>query len=144
MVSTFNLIIVRTFFTSIPTELQEAAFIDGANDIYVFVRLVLPLSAPVLAVMVLRYGVEHWNSWFSAILYLSERSKYPLQIILRDILVLSSAASMAEDAAITDRELISEGIKYATMVVATLPIMCLYPFLQKHFAKGVMIVALKG
>lgn len=143
-ISTYNMIIVRTFFQSIPVELQEAAFIDGANDIYIFAKVILPLSKPVMAVMVLYYGVGHWNSWFSAILYLSERSKYPLTLILREILIQVRAAANADDVSTMDREQISEGIKYATMVVAILPIICLYPFLQKHFAKGVMIGALKG
>ena len=143
-VSTWNLIIMKTFFqNTIPVELQEAAFIDGASDIRVFWQIILPLSAPVIAVMTLFYGVGHWNSWFSSLLYISDRSKYPLQIILREILIQSSTQEMS-GGAISDQEMIGEGIKYATMVVATVPILCLYPFLQKHFVKGVMIGAIKG
>lgn len=143
-VSTWNMIIMRTFFqNSIPMELQEAAFIDGANDISVFWRIIIPLSTPIIAVMVLFYGVGYWNSWFSALLYISDRSKYPLQIILREILIQSTTENMS-GGAITDQEMIGEGIKYATMVVATVPIMCLYPFLQRYFVKGVMIGAIKG
>lgn len=143
-VSTWNMIIMRTFFrNSIPVEMQEAAFIDGANDLGVFWRIVLPLSTPIIAVMALFYGVGHWNSWFPALLYISDRKKYPLQIILREILIQSNTQEMS-GGAISDQEMIGESIKYATMVVATLPILCLYPFLQKYFVKGVMIGAIKG
>jgi putative aldouronate transport system permease protein len=143
-VSTWNLIIMRTFFqNTIPIELQESALIDGANDITVFIKIVLPLSAPIISVMVLFYGVGHWNSWLSALLYLSERTKYPLQIILREILIQSSTQDMS-GGSISDQEMIGEGIKYATMVIATLPILCLYPFLQRFFVKGVMVGAIKG
>lgn len=143
-VSTWNMIIMRTFFQgSIPMELQEAAFIDGANDLGVFWRIVIPLSAPIIAVMALFYGVGHWNSWFNALLYLSDRSKYPLQLILREILIQSQTSEMS-GGAVTDQEMIGESIKYTTMVVATVPIMCVYPFLQRYFVKGVMIGAIKG
>ncbi len=143
-VSTWNLIIMRTFFqNTIPLELQESAFIDGASDLRIFLQIILPLSSSILAVMTLFYGVGHWNSWFSALLYLSKRSKYPLQIILREILIQSSTQEMS-GGAISDQEMIGEGIKYTTMVIATFPILCLYPFLQKHFVKGVMVGAIKG
>jgi putative aldouronate transport system permease protein len=143
-VSTWNLIIMRTFFqNTIPIELQESALIDGANDITVFIKIVLPLSAPIISVMVLFYGVGHWNSWLSALLYLSERTRYPLQIILREILIQSSTQDMS-GGSISDQEMVGEGIKYATMVIATLPILCLYPFLQRFFVKGVMVGAIKG
>ena len=124
-------------------ELQESAFIDGANDIKVLLRIVIPLSTPIMAVMTLFYGVGHWNSWFSALLYLSDRQKYPLQMILREILIQSNTDEMS-GGPISDQEMIGEGIKYATMVVATIPILCLYPFLQRYFVKGVMVGALKG
>ncbi len=143
-VSTWNLIIMRTFFqNSIPLELQESAFIDGASDITVFFKIIIPLSTPIIAVMVLFYGVGHWNDWFSALLYISKRAKYPLQIILREILIQSSTQDMS-GGSLSDQEMIGEGIKYATMVVATLPILCLYPFLQRYFVKGVMVGAIKG
>ncbi|MDI6617087.1 MAG: carbohydrate ABC transporter permease [Clostridiales bacterium] len=143
-VSTWNLIIMRTFFqNSIPLELQESAFIDGASDITVFFKIIIPLSTPIMAVMVLFYGVGHWNDWFSALLYISKRAKYPLQIILREILIQSSTQDMS-GGSLSDQEMIGEGIKYATMVVATLPILCLYPFLQRYFVKGVMVGAIKG
>lgn len=142
-VSTYNLIIMRTFFqTSIPGELAESASLDGCSDLGVFFRIVIPLSAPIFAVMVLFYGVAQWNSWFPALLYISDRSLYPLQMVLREVLIQSDVSNMA--GATGDVEIIGDGLKYATMVVATLPIMCLYPFLQKYFVKGVMIGAVKG
>ena len=142
-VSTYNLIIMRTFFqTSIPGELAESASLDGCSDLGVFFRIVIPLSAPIFAVMVLFYGVAQWNSWFPALLYISDRSLYPLQMVLREVLIQSDVSNMA--GATGDVEIIGDGLKYATMVVATLPIMYLYPFLQKYFVKGVMIGAVKG
>ncbi len=142
-VSTYNLIIMRTFFqTSIPDELVESAAIDGCNDLGVFFRIVIPLAAPIFAVMVLFYGVSQWNSWFPALLYISDRDLYPLQMILREVLIQGEMSEMT--GAIGDAEVIGDGLKYATMVVATFPIMCLYPFLQKYFVKGVMIGAVKG
>lgn len=142
-VSTYNLIIMRTFFqTTIPGELVESASLDGCNDLGVFFRIVIPLSAPIFAVMILFYGVAQWNSWFPALLYISDRSMYPLQMVLREVLIQSDISNMAGGAG--DVEIIGDGLKYATMVVATLPIMCLYPFLQKYFVKGVMIGAVKG
>lgn len=142
-VSTYNMIIMRTFFDStIPYELVESASLDGCNDLVIFFRIVLPLSGPILAVMVLFYGVGLWNSWFPALLYLKDRAMYPLQMVLREVLIQSDISNMAGSSG--DVEIIGDGLKYATMVVATLPIMCLYPFLQKYFVKGVMIGAVKG
>ena len=142
-VSTYNMIIMRTFFqTSIPDELVESAAIDGCNDLGVFFRIVIPLAAPIFAVMVLFYGVSQWNSWFPALLYIGDRDLYPLQMILREVLIQGEMSEMT--GAIGDAEVIGDGLKYATMVVATLPIMCLYPFLQKYFVKGVMVGAVKG
>lgn len=142
-VSTYNLIIMRTFFqTSIPGELTESASLDGCSDLGIFFRIVIPLSAPIFAVMVLFYGVAQWNAWFPSLLYISDRSMYPLQMVLREVLIQSDISNMAGSTG--DVEVIGDGLKYATMVVATLPIMCLYPFLQKYFVKGVMIGAVKG
>ena len=142
-VSTYNLIIMRTFFqTTIPYELVESASLDGCNDLVIFFRIVLPLSGPIMAVMVLFYGVALWNSWFPALLYLSDRGLYPLQMVLREVLIQGDIGNMSGSTG--DAEIIGDGLKYATMVVATLPVMCLYPFLQKYFVKGVMIGAVKG
>ena len=134
---------IPTFLEStIPFELVESASLDGCNDLVIFFRIVLPLSGPILAVMVLFYGVAQWNSWFPALLYISDRGLYPLQMVLREVLIQSDISNMAGSSG--DVEIIGDGLKYATMVVATLPIMCLYPFLQKYFVKGVMIGAVKG
>ena len=137
---------MRTSFAGIPASLEEAAYIDGANEIVILFRVILPLSKAILAVMVLFYGVGIWNSWFGASIYLKNRNLYPLQLYLREVLVNSNTDSMMTGSAGADmdRHAISETIKYSTIVVATLPILCIYPFLQKYFIKGVMIGALKG
>lgn len=140
-ISTMNLLIMRTAFMSISPSLEESAYIDGANDLVILSRIVLPLSLPTVAVMVLFYGVGHWNSWFSAMIYLRTRTKYPLQLILREVLVLNDVSRM--DTGVIPGAAIGESIKYATIMVATLPILLLYPFLQKYFVKGVMIGAIK-
>lgn len=143
LISTWNLIIMKTNFESLPSSLEEAAKIDGANDIAVLFRIVLPLSKAIIAVMVLMYAVGIWNSWFDAMLFIRTREKYPLQIILREILITNDTSSMM-DAVVSDVEAIGESIKYATIVISTVPILCVYPFLQKYFAKGVMVGAVKG
>ena len=141
--STFNLIIMRTSFQSIPYTLYEAAEIDGANDLVALFRITLPLSMPVIAVMVLYYSVSHWNTWFNAMLFISERSLYPLQLVLREILIQNDVNSMTSNIAQVDQPGIAESIKYAVIVTATLPILAVYPFLQKYFVKGAMIGAVK-
>jgi len=144
-ISSFNLIIMRTYFINIPATFEEAARIDGANDLLILVRIILPLSMPIVAVMILFYGVGHWNAWFSAMIYLRTREMFPLQLILREILILADTRDMmiGIDAGV-DREPVSEIIKYATIIVATIPILCVYPFLQRFFVKGVMIGGVKG
>ena len=142
-ISVFNLVILRTSFQGIPDSLEESAKLDGANDMQIFVRIVLPLSKASLAVIILFIAVMHWNSWFSASLYLTSRSKYPLQIILREILVdgNTNITSAGADASISIYKTL---IKYCTVIVATLPILAIYPFIQKYFTKVVMIGAIKG
>ena len=145
MISTYNLLIMKANFAALPDSLEEAAKIDGANDILILFRIILPLSMPVIAVMFLYYGVGYWNSWFTAMMYLRTRAKFPLQLILREILLSNDVTSMdTGGAAAGDRYLIGESLKYATIVVATVPILCLYPFIQKYFVKGIMIGAVKG
>jgi putative aldouronate transport system permease protein len=144
LISTWNLIILRTSFGSIPESLIESAKIDGAQDFTILFRVVVPLSMPVIAVMILFYGVQHWNSWFSAMLYLRDRNLFPLQLILREILIQNSTEYMSSQTAAGDMEAIGESIKYATIMVATLPILFIYPFMQKYFVKGVMIGSIKG
>ena len=143
-ISVYNLIIMRTNFAGIPDSLEESAKIDGANDFTIFVRIILPLSKSVLAVMVLFYGVAHWNAWFNAMLYIQERNKYPLQLILREILLLNATESMSQGTSTGDKYSVGESVKYATIIVSTVPILCIYPFLQKYFVKGVMVGAIKG
>jgi len=140
-ISVFNCIILKTSFGGIPDSLVESAKLDGANDWLILTRVVLPLSKAVIAVLVLYYGVSHWNAWFSAMLYLRDRVKYPLQLILREILISNDTSTMANT--ISDLTLIAETIKFALIVVVTLPILLLYPFLQKYFTKGVLIGAIK-
>lgn len=144
-VATYNLIVMRTSFQALPESLEESAKIDGANDFTIMVRIALPLSMPVIAVMILFYASSQWNAWFDAMLFINNRELYPLQLILREILVLNSTDSMmAGSAAQSDQIQLGETIKYATVIVATVPILCIYPFLQKYFVKGVMIGAVKG
>ncbi len=140
--STFNLIIMRTTFLSIPDSLEESAKLDGANHFVILTRIFLPLSQATIAVLVLYYGVSHWNSWFGAMMYIRDRSLYPLQLILREILIANDVSAIS--AVGTDTEMVAETIKYAVIIIATLPILCLYPFLQKYFVKGVMVGAVKG
>lgn len=142
-ISTMNLIIMKTSFESIPDGLEESAKIDGANDFTILFKIILPLSMSTIAVMVLYYGVGHWNSWFGALIYLRNKNLYPLQLVLREILISNSMNDMLQNTE-ADKQFLSETIKHATIMVATLPILLVYPFLQKYFVKGVMIGALKG
>lgn len=143
-ISAFNLIIMRTSFEAVPDALEESAKIDGANDFSILFRIFLPLCKPVLAVVGLYYGVSHWNSWFNAMIFLQDRSLYPLQLILREILIIGEANSMAEGASQDEIIILGETLKYATIMVATIPIFMVYPFLQKYFVKGALIGAIKG
>lgn len=152
--SVYNMIVARTFYAStIPWELHEAAFIDGANDWYVFWKIVTPLSKPIMVVMILYYGVMHWNAWFSAFLYLKDRTMFPLQIILKEILTQSKFfAEQLTDASLSAEEQlyfqeqanVANMLKYVVIVVSTAPMLAVYPWLQKFFAKGVMIGSVKG
>lgn len=143
-INTFNFIIMRTSFMAIPDSLEESAKLDGASHFTILFKIILPLSLPIVAVMVLYYAVGHWNAWFNAMIFIQDRDLYPLQLILREILIQNDTASMAEGVAALDQEAIGESIKYAVIVVATLPILCVYPFLQKYFVKGALVGAVKG
>lgn len=144
LISPFNMIIIKKFFEGLPIELEEAAYIDGANDIKIFYKIALPLSKPVIASVSLFYGVSFWNDYFNAMLYLSSAEKFPIQIQLRSIILLSSAIADT----VTDYDLLGappdKAVKMACTVIATVPILIIYPFVQKHFAKGVMVGAVKG
>ena len=146
-ISVYNMIIARTFLqTNIPNELLEAAQIDGCNDFKFLFSVILPLSKAIIAVLTLYYAVAHWNAWFNAMIYLNDRNKYPLQLVLRDILIVNQLNSDN----IADTELAqqlmktAELLKYSLIVIATVPMMIIYPFVQKYFVRGVMIGSLKG
>ena len=143
-INTYNFIIMRTSFSSVPDSLLESARLDGASHIQVLFKIVIPLSKSIMAVMVLYYAVGHWNSWFPASIYIKERTLFPLQLILREILIQNDTFSMGQDAMATDQYSIGETIKYAIIVVATVPILCVYPFLQRYFTIGVLVGAVKG
>jgi putative aldouronate transport system permease protein len=145
--SVINMIIARTFFrANIPDELLDSARIDGCSNTQFFMRIVLPLSQPLIAIMVLFYAVEHWNSYFNGLIFISQEQKYPLQLILRNILISNQLQSdMVADAnLISERQLLGESIKYGVIIVASLPILLLYPFLQRYFVKGIMVGSIKG
>lgn len=144
--SMYNCIICRTFFGGLPKEVEEAAIIDGCTSFQVFWQIVLPLSKALMGVMVLYFAVAHWNTYFSALIYLRDTDKHPLQLVLRKILVLESASDDMigmEEAALAKLQL-KELVKYAVIVVSSLPVLILYPFLQKYFDQGVMIGSVKG
>lgn len=145
-ISVYNMIIIRTFFQNLPEEMYESAYIDGADDFTTFFRIVLPLSKPVLATMVLFYAVAHWNSFLPALLYLDDRLRYPMQLIMRNIVINNELSSLKQSIASVsgDMTVIGTNIKYAVIFITVAPILVVYPFVQKHFAKGVMIGALKG
>jgi putative aldouronate transport system permease protein len=144
-ISVFNLIIMRTSFMDIPGSLEEAARIDGANDLQILFRVILPVSKAIIAVIGLFYAVGLWNSWFSANIYLRDRDKFPLQLILREILLNNDDSVMSSSAEASKMLNIARRlVQYCAIMAATLPILCIYPFIQKYFTKGVMIGAIKG
>ena len=147
-IATYNMIIMRTFFmTSIPFELQEAAQIDGCTPIGILLRIILPLSIPVICVIGLYYGVNHWNSYFSALVYLPDKNKWPLQLFLRQILVnndISAVDGGASSDEMARRAMRAETIKYSIVILASVPMLIIYPFVQRYFVKGLTIGAVKG
>lgn len=146
-VAMFNVFVMISFFKStIPEEIHEAATIDGCSHFKILYSIVLPLSYPIMAVMVLFYGVAHWNAYFNALIYLSSREMFPLQLIMREILVQNEMSSMMEVGmeTVAHQALLAESIKYALIVVSSLPFLLLYPFLQRYFVKGVLLGAIKG
>jgi putative aldouronate transport system permease protein len=144
-ISTWNLIIIRTSFSQIPVSLEEAARIDGANDFIILLRIIIPVAKATIAVMILFYAVQHWNAWFNAMIFLRERNKYPLQLFLREILLYGSVNDI--NTLVSGDEMMDtltiNLIKYCTIVISTVPVLCIYPFLQKYFTKGVMIGSVK-
>ena len=143
-INTFNLMILRVAFDAVPPGLEESAKLDGAGHLTILFRIILPVSKTSIAVIALYYAVTHWNSWFNAMLFLNDRDKYPLQLVLREILINSDTSSMTMGAAASDLEYVGETVKYAIIIISTVPILCVYPFIQKYFTKGAMIGAVKG
>ena len=149
--SIWNTIVARTYFANLPQELTEASEIDGCSDLRFLAQVVLPLSRPILAVLVLWYAIDHWNTYFNALLYLFDESRFPLQLVLARILIINEsiiAQAMAggdiDIRTLMESTEILQTLKFALIVVASVPMMILYPFIQKHFAKGVMIGSIKG
>ncbi|MCI8622491.1 MAG: carbohydrate ABC transporter permease [Provencibacterium sp.] len=140
-IATWNLIVMKTSFQAIPASLEESAKIDGANDFVVLFQIFMPVAKATLAVMILFYAVANWNSWFNAMIYLQDRKKYPLQLFLREILISNSTSGNTNPDA--DVFFLDEVIKYATIIITTVPILCVYPFAQKYFMSGVMLGSLK-
>ncbi len=144
--ATYNMLVMKNYFqSSIPEELQEAAAIDGCGHFGTLIRVVLPLSAPIMAVIVLFYAVGHWNAFFNAIIYLRNQDLFPLQVVLRDILLQNSLEAVGGDlTGMYEKVMRGESMKYALIIVASAPVIMLYPFVQKYFVKGVMVGAIKG
>lgn len=144
-ISTWNLMITRTYLsTQIPKELYEAAEIDGAGEYRMFLQIILPLAKPIMIVITMFYASGHWNSWFNALIYLRDREMYPLQIILREMLIEGETYGVFDADASAERAIMIVTFKYAVMVISILPLMMIFPFIQKHFVKGVMVGAIKG
>ena len=139
-ISTWNLIVMKTCFQAIPVSLEESARLDGANDFVILLKVFLPLSKATMAVMLLFYAVTQWSSWFNAMIYLSDRKKFPLKLIMREILIANSTSGNTMD---SDVMFLEEVVKYATIIVSTVPVLCIYPFVQKYFMTGVMMGSVK-
>lgn len=147
LVSVYNTILMRTFFQNLPYDLQEAAMIDGCSNMRILLQIIIPLSKPIIAVMVIYYGVGHWNEYFNALVYLTDKKLQPLQLVLREILITmtdSGGDKAMSDTSHSEKVRMAESLKFAAIIVSTVPMLCLYPFAQKYFAKGVMIGAIKG
>jgi putative aldouronate transport system permease protein len=140
-ISTYNMIVLRSYFQTIPDSIEESVFMDGGGYFIVLWRFFIPLSLPAMAVMVLYYGVGHWNSWFNAMIFLRDAAKFPLQLILRDMLIAGSNLDIKNVG--IDYQMVAESVKSATIVVSTVPILLIYPFLQRYFVGGIMIGSLK-
>ncbi|MCU6712492.1 carbohydrate ABC transporter permease [Paenibacillus sp. J5C_2022] len=144
LVSSFNMLIMKTYFEGLPHEVEEAAKVDGCGDLQTLIRIVLPLSLPVIATMALFYGVGHWNTYFAGIMYINDRDLFPLQVVLRNMIVAPSVSQELSVSANEVEMLPPETIKMAVVVVAIIPVLVIYPFLQKYFMKGMLLGAVKG
>ena len=143
-INTYNLIVMRTAFLALPPSLEESAMLDGANDITILFRILMPLTKATLAVVTLFYAVGHWNSWYDAMIYLQDRQKFPLQLFLREILIANTTSTEMAMSRAQETQHLDELIKYCSIIVSTLPILAVYPFAQKYFVTGVMIGSVKG
>ena len=142
--SAYNMIIMRTFFLGIPESLEESATLDGATDLQIFFRIYVPLSTAVIAVIAMYYGVAWWNSWYQSLVFQPTSTLWPLQMILREVLITNTKSATTDVTSMAEESYTRELVKYCTVVVSTVPILVIYPFLQRYFVKGVMIGAVKG
>lgn len=142
--SAYNMIIMRTFFMGIPESLEESALLDGASDLQIFFKIYVPLSTAVIAVIAMYYGVAWWNSWYQSLIFQPDNRLWPLQMILREVLITNTKSSTVDVTSMAEEAYYRELVKYCTVIVATVPILIIYPFLQRYFVKGVMIGAIKG
>lgn len=144
-INSMNMIILRTALSAVPASVEESAHLDGANEVTVLFRILVPLVKSTLAVLALYYVVGHWNSWFNAMIYMKSRDKFPLQLVLREILIANTSnAATSAGLDLSEMDQYKRLVKFCTTVIATVPILCLYPFLQKYFVDGVMIGSIKG
>ena len=144
IMSAYNMIIMRTFFLGIPESLEESATLDGATDLQIFFKIYVPLSTAVIAVIAMYYGVAWWNSWYQSLVFQPSNSLWPLQMILREVLITNTKSATTDVTSMAEESYTRELVKYCTVVVSTVPILIIYPFLQRYFVKGVMIGAVKG
>lgn len=144
LLTMYNVLVTRSGFDAVPDSIEEAAQIDGAGNIRTLFQILLPLIKPTLAVVTLYYAVTYWNSWFGASIFIQDRDKYPLQLVLRQILITNDTRDMTFGVDAGNKMAINETLKHSVSVIATVPILCLYPFIQKYFVKGVMVGAVKG
>ncbi|RXZ80923.1 carbohydrate ABC transporter permease [Paenibacillaceae bacterium] len=143
-INTFNLLVIKGYFESLPAELEESAKMDGANELLILFRIILPVSTPVIATFSLFYAVDRWNEWFNAMLFLQDRDLYTLQLVLREVVVNLSSMQQQQLEQLSNRTIFNMAVKCATVVITTLPIMLVYPFLQKYFTKGLLVGAIKA
>ena len=144
IMSAYNMIIMRTFFMGIPESLEESATLDGATDLQIFFKIYVPLSTAVIAVIAMYYGVAWWNSWYQSLVFQPSNSLWPLQMVLREVLITNTKSATTDVTSMAEESYTRELVKYCTVVVSTVPILVIYPFLQRYFVKGVMIGAVKG
>jgi putative aldouronate transport system permease protein len=143
-VNTFYMLIIRNYFQGIPESMEESAKIDGANDVVILFRIMLPLALPVLATVILFLAVDRWNEWFNAMMFIRDSSKHPLQLALMKVIQDTNNLNVKNNPSAQQKPLFTDGVKMASIVVVMLPVMCVYPFVQKYFMKGIMIGAVKG